>query len=141
MMTQTFIETLTVMHCPDRKCGIAFGVLEAFEAGRRDDHGTFYCPRGHSMSFSGKSETEQLRENLASANRRLGWAEARETALRDQQQSALRSAAAYRGQVTRIRNLIARGVCPVAGCRRNFDNVRQHMAAEHPEFHKHEDVA
>lgn len=135
MTTQTFTDTLVVEHCCS--CGVAFGLSRETYDRRREDHKNFYCTAGHSQHYIGKSETEKLREQLAAEAQRRVRAEARETSARDQGQAALRSVAAYRGQVTRIRNLIARGVCPVAGCRRNFDNVRQHMAAEHPEFHKH----
>lgn len=136
MSTQIFVRSLKVTDCPT--CGTTFGVTEQFETNRRDDHRLFYCPAGHPMSFRGKSEVEKERDALRS---RLALTERSERFYRDQAAAERRRASAQKGQRTRVMNLIARGICPVAGCRRNFTNVREHMATQHPDFHTHEDGA
>lgn len=130
MSTQTFTGTLVVVHCC--ACGVPFGMSQGMHDTRRNDHQSFYCPAGHRQFFPAKSVEERLRQRLAVA-------EDSERFYRQQAATARRSAAAQKGQVTRIRNLIAKGVCPVPGCRRNFTNVRDHMATVHPDFHRHED--
>ena len=113
-------------------CAMPFEMPEAFHDRAIADHSiTFYCPAGHGQRFSGKTEAQKLQGQLDRAK-------ARETSLRDQYEAEKRSASAYKGQVTRVRNLVAKGICPVAGCRRNFTNVREHMATQHPDFHTHE---
>jgi len=127
--TQTVTTTLTVISCDG--CGVTFGISVGFYSARRDDHKTFYCPNGCRRAYSVRSETEQLQIDLR-------YARSARDAARDQATAAERSARAHKGHATRLRNLIARGVCPVPGCRRNFANVRAHMAAEHPNFHLHD---
>ena len=130
--TQQFTNTLNVTACCT--CDMAFGMTPSFEQRRRDDHAEFYCPAGHPQGFYAKNEVERLKQ-------RLRVTEESERFYRDQAATARRSASAQRGQVTRLRNLVAKGICPVAGCRRNFTNVREHMTTEHPDFHKHETTA
>lgn len=128
--TLTFTGTLVVEDCC--VCGIAFAMPKDMQARRRNDHAWFYCPAGHQQHYTGSTETERLR-------RRLKLTEDSERFYRDQAALERRRAAAQKGQRTRVMNLITRGICPVAGCRRNFTNVREHMASEHPDFHAHED--
>jgi len=120
---------LYVTDCPD--CGVIFAVLDDYDGRRRADTRGFYCPNGHVMSYR-KSEADRLREQLASMERRLGWAQ--ETANDNGARALLnaRQAAAYKGHLTRIRRAIASGLCPC--CRRHFDNVERHIKGQHPEF-------
>lgn len=134
MNTQTYTETLVVVRCGHPECDLTFGMPRAFYDARREDHRTWWCPNGHPRAYLGQSEEDRLRS-------RLRVAEQSEAFYRQQAATARRSAAAQKGQRTRVLNLIARGVCPVAGCRRNFTNVREHMATKHPDFHGHEEVA
>lgn len=62
MSTQTYTGTLSIIECP--ACHMDFGMTPQFEAARRDDHKSFYCPAGHSLSYGKKSEAERLREQL-----------------------------------------------------------------------------
>lgn len=113
-------------------CAMPFQMPEALRQRAMADHSiNFYCPAGHPQHYIGETRAQEL-------ERHLKYARSRQTALEDQYLAEKRSAAAYRGQVTRVRNLVAKGICPVAGCRRNFTNVREHMATQHPDFHTHE---
>lgn len=117
-------------------CGLTFGISTEFEDRRRNDHRTFYCPNGHSLSFNGPSHAERERDaarQLAEReSRRRKWAEQDAERVRAQRDTANRSAAAYKGWATRIRNRIANGVCPC--CNRSFTNVRRHMTTQHPGY-------
>ena len=75
--------------------------------------------------------TDQRAEALG---RRLDSAETHRRAIQDQLDAERRSAAAYRGHLTRMRNRVARGVCPVAGCKRSFPELHAHVVTCHPEL-------
>ena len=124
------------MTCPDERCGVAYGLTQRYIDARTKDRAEWRCPNGHPVWFPGKTPEQERDEARADARR----ARIARAAAEDQADAAERSARAYRGHVTRIRNMVARGICPVAGCRRNFTNVREHMASEHPDFHVHEAV-
>jgi hypothetical protein len=130
MSTQTYTGTLSIVECPG--CHMDFGITPQFEAARRNDHKAFYCPAGCSQSYRGKSEAEKLRDQLETAERRRGYAEARTTAMRDQLHATERSLRGHKAAKTRIKNRIAAGVCPC--CSRSFQNLGRHMAGQHPDF-------
>jgi len=129
--TQNKIVTLEVIECPT--CHLIYGVTQQWVTDRRRDHLAFWCPNGHNgISFSGESDLEKAERFRKNA---VARSESAETALRaahDQAQAAERSAAAYKGHLTRAKNRIANGVCPVQGCRRHFDDVQAHMTTQHP---------
>lgn len=116
MGTKTYTGTLYVTECPT--CFTTHGIPEAMRDQMADEGGGAYCPNGHRWWFRDASRATQL-------NR----AKAREVALRDQLQASERSAAAHKGQVTRIKNRVKAGVCPF--CNRSFSNVREHMDTKH----------
>lgn len=123
MSTQTYTAQLNILACAT--CRMDFGILPEFMRDRRRDHRNFYCPQGHVNHYPGESDTEQFRRQRDSAR-------ARATHLSDQLESEKRSKAAIKGHLTRIKRRIANGVCPC--CQRNFKNVRDHMASQHPDF-------
>ena len=136
-LTQTYTETLTALTCPRHGCGVVYGLTEGYRHAREKDRQGWHCPNGHTQWFPGQTP-EQERD---AARRDASAARASRDAARDQAEAAERSARAYKGHVTRIRNMVARGICPVQGCRRNFENVREHMATVHPDYHTHEVTA
>lgn len=98
----------------------------------------YWVPRnGHHVSWSGPSQTERerdaARDLAARESRRRQYAERTAEIERETAERERRSAAAYKGHATRIRNRIKNGVCP-AGCNRHFDNVQRHIATKHPDF-------
>lgn len=104
------------------KCDVLFAMTAAYKEERRKDHDLeFYCPNGHGQVYSGKTDTEKLRD-----------AEIREQAVRDQLAAAIEDAEKVRQQTLRERQRIANGVCPC--CNRSFENVRRHISSQHPEF-------
>ena len=106
------------------KCGITFGVPMQWGEIRQEDGATFWCPNGHSQAFC-DSEVAKLTEQLEREKKRCEWAESNRDA-------AERSAAAYRGHLTRTKKRIGKGVCPC--CNRTFQNLTRHMSSEHPDY-------
>ncbi len=119
-------------------CFVTFGVPRGYSAKRQQDKQPFWCPNGHSMSYT-QSEADRLRAELqkqqqatakalADAERERQWrAEAREDA-----RALERRLAAQRGVTTRMKNRVAHGVCPC--CNRTFQNLQRHMATKHGGF-------
>ena len=114
-------------------CGVIFAIPHSLEQRRRADGASWYCPNGHSMVFR-KSDIDVERERTAALQRRLDREETHRRAVQDQLDAERRSAAAYRGHLTRMRNRVARGVCPVAGCKRSFSELHAHVSTCHPEL-------
>jgi hypothetical protein len=128
---------LYVTSCPTPSCGVIYAITEDYKGRRYKDGESFYCPNGHISSWSDTEEKRLLRR-AEWAETRLGWAETSRDAARDQAEAAHHSARAYKGHLTRMRNRIASGICPVQGCRRNFANVKAHVTTQHPQWaHEH----
>lgn len=129
--TMTYTGILAVVVCCD--CHMSFAVPADFQRRCREagPDMTFHCPAGHSQYYA-TSEAQRLRDQLASANRRLGYAETAYRFARDQADAAERTARAYKGHLTRARKRIGNGVCPC--CNRHFANVERHMSSRHPGY-------
>lgn len=130
-MTLTMVSIAQVeVDCPT--CGFTWWVAETFRDRRRGDGRTFYCPSGgHTLSYR-ETEVDRLNKQLAMAQGRLSQAEGTITHLRDQYDSAQRSRAALKGQVTQMRKRVGNGVCPC--CSRTFKDLARHMSGQHPDF-------
>ena len=125
-MRYTFSEQVTLVKLDCPACGVAFAIPELLRQNRIDRGGNFWCPNGHNLDY-GESTVVKLRKQLDSAT-------AREIHERDQRKAAERSAAAARGQVTKLKNRAAAGICPC--CKRHFVNLERHMGTKHPDFTK-----
>lgn len=129
MSTQTFFGTLAVIECCS--CHCFFGMSKDMYERARDDGTSFCCPNGHSQSYT-KNEVTRLREQV---NRLTHQVEQREAAILDvqaQRNHERARAIVYRGHVTRIKNRVAKGVCPC--CQRTFCNLARHMETKHPDY-------
>jgi hypothetical protein len=131
-LTLTYTGTLTITECG--VCAVPHAIPQEMYADRLNNGGNWWCPNGHKLHFI-TTEAQKLEKQLAQEKRYRGWAETRATSLRDQLDAAERSRSALKGHLTRARNKIANGVCPVGNCRRHFDNVQEHIASEHPQWH------
>lgn len=58
--------------CATTGCGVTYGLTAGFEERRRADHESFYCPNGHSHSYTQKTEAEKLRDSLRVADATIG---------------------------------------------------------------------
>lgn len=123
--------TYGVMDCC--VCGAIFAVaLTPFEHARQHG-GFFYCPNGHRVGWN-KSDTEDARIRRERDILKQQIAQ-RDDSLREERHHrvcAERSAAAYKGQVTKLRKRAKAGVCPC--CNRTFQNLSRHMQTQHPDF-------
>lgn len=140
MSTIELTDTYTLVTCCYSECGITFAVTERWNHDRRKSHDWFYCPNGHRQCYTGKSEAEKLRDELEAQKRNTQWQRDMRLAAERDATTQRRKAAAARGQLTKIKNRVASGVCPVAGCKRSFTDVIAHLRTVHPDYHKHEDV-
>ena len=118
------------------KCGVVIGIEKDYYEERLKDHAMFYCPSGHPQHFTGETEAEKLKKELEAQKRRtdMALADARyEADMRKKETTALK------GKLTKLKNRVGNGVCPVPGCGRHFSNVERHVATKHPGF-KSEDA-
>lgn len=104
-------------------CGVLFAAPEHMLDKRREDGKSFYCPNGHSLVYG--SENAKLKAQLQRERDRAGRLAAR----LDQTEASRR---AYKGQATRIKNRVSKGVCPC--CNRSFRDLARHMKSKHPDF-------
>lgn len=136
--TSTITTQLWVTDCPS--CGVIFATTADLEKRRRADGERFYCPNGHGMTF-GRSKADRLQEQLDAEQKRStrlveSVERERQHTERERQRTEheRRRAAAAKGQLTKMRNRVARGVCPKQGCRRSFESLHEHVRHEHPEL-------
>lgn len=113
------------------ECFVKFGVPVGFTARRREDKRTFFCPNGHPMSYT-QSEADKLRQERDRLKQNTGYLEDQVRRQREMREAAERRASAARGQVTRLKNRAAAGVCPC--CNRTFVQLARHMATKHKGF-------
>jgi uncharacterized Zn finger protein (UPF0148 family) len=135
--TITLETTLELHNCP--VCGVAYaGPAQLFES-RRADHGSFYCPNGHSLSYPQQSDAEKAQAE-AEKYKKLWKQEQKYAAdVLNERNAAQRSLRATKGVLTRTKNRIANGVCPC--CNRSFAQLERHMQTKHPEYTKEETSA
>lgn len=138
MNTLQYTGTLVITKC---WCGIALGIpSDLYRWANASSRHVVYCPLGHEFLYT-ENETDKANARAAEAERRLQLSRASVQAARDQAAAAERSARALRGHITRLRNRIANGVCPVKDCHRPFTNVREHITSQHPDWaHEHLDA-
>lgn len=113
-------------------CGVLFAITEETYKRLRKSQEWFYCPNGHSQHYVGKTEVQKLREQLEAARETARSHAERADRAHRRAEEADRSRAAYKGQVTKLKNRAKAGVCPC--CNRTFQNLARHMASKHPDF-------
>ncbi len=121
---------IELLHCAN--CGLQFGMTSDFEERRRNDHGNFYCPAGHSNVYLGKSKAERLQDQLNTKERELAAEIERRRRAEHQVEAEQFKTRAERAAKTRLQNRIGHGVCPC--CQRTFKQLAAHMKAKHPNF-------
>ena len=125
----TYKETATLVTETCYSCGALFAMHEDFMRARRKDHQGFYCPSGHCQSYTGETDAERLKRELAKKEAALaGWRESY-ASLSEQLTETKKSAAAIKGQLTKAKNRAAAGLCQE--CNRSFVNVARHMQTKH----------
>lgn len=121
------------------RCKEPFVLHPETEATLRRSGATFHCPWGHAQHFTEKeSEADTLRRERDRLKQRAAQLEDATRAAQERELAAERRASAARGQVTRLKNRAAAGVCPC--CNRTFVNLQRHMASKHVGFATSDDV-
>jgi len=131
MSVLTFTGTLTITKCG--VCSVPHAIPKEMYDDRLANGGNWYCPNGHYLHFT-TTKADRLASDLARAQRQATAARASRDAAIDQADAAERSKRALKGHLTRARNKIAAGVCPVPDCQQHFANVREHMKFKHPDY-------
>jgi hypothetical protein len=126
MDTMLDTNTLVIEECCT--CHTRFAMTRELHNQRREDHKSFYCPVGHQQFYTSESDLEREKRQRIAAQARLARTE-------DMLGMERRSVIAYKGHLTRARNKIAAGNCPVPNCGQHFANVREHMKFKHPDYH------
>ncbi len=138
MSTVALLGTYELVTCCNDRCGLVFAMERAFKNQRLQDHRSWYCPHGHQQYFTAETEEEKLRRQVTDLRSTARWYNDQLNAANAEAAHQRRKAGAARGQLTKIKNRIANGVCPVAGCQRSFKNVLAHLRTVHPDYHQHE---
>ena len=133
-MPETLATTLTVISCGE--CHIPFAIPTHMHADLVRTGSRFYCPNGHNIRYA-DTENNRLQAQVERLSAQKDfWSKETERA-RASARLAERRAAAARGQVTKIKNRIAKGACPVPGCKRSgFEHTAlvRHLHDMHPTF-------
>ncbi len=120
------IKFITTYCC---NCGMPFAITEDFYTRKKQDNQNFFCPNGHKLHYTSKSEAQNLKEQLVRSQEKL-----------EAQAARARKAEAEKNQFKRnykrMRERINNGVCPC--CNRIFQNLLDHMRNEHPNFEEQE---
>lgn len=134
--TLTDFTTLVICTCP--ACGVRHAIpadlnhqakLSRGQLGRQ-----IYCPNGHSWHYTGKTDADREREAREAAERQVLYLQNRRTELETRLEHAKHEIRGQKAAKTRIKNRIAKGVCPC--CNRTFQDLQRHMTTQHPEFAK-----
>lgn len=113
-------------------CGVLFWMTKQFHTMRREDHKIFYCPAGCQRVYKGPTEAEKLRLERDRLKQEIAYQQDRVRAETERRELIQRQARAFKGQVTKLKNRAANGVCPC--CNRTFANLQRHMATKHAGF-------
>lgn len=113
-------------------CHCVFYISKRMQEARRNDHKGFYCPNGHNNWYAAESDLEKERRLRQRAEQRIAQEIDEKKRLRQTAQHQERRASAFKGQCTRIKNRVGRGICPC--CNRSFLNLQQHMKNQHPKW-------
>lgn len=122
---QTTDGSVTTMVCP--VCGAVYALGTKYRNKRIEDGASWYCPNGHSLSFT-DSTKKKLERALAQRDeeRRM-----REAAQADAS-NARKAQAATRTTLRKLRARVGAGVCPC--CTRTFQQLARHMKSKHPHY-------
>lgn len=117
------------------KCKCTMWLPQALETSAQAARGqiSFYCAYGHGQVYTeGETEETKLRRERDRLAQRIAEKDDELAAARRTIEAERRSASAMKGQVTKIKNRVGRGVCPC--CNRTFENLGRHMGSKHPDF-------
>jgi predicted GIY-YIG superfamily endonuclease len=127
---------LSIRVCP--VCGVTYAVPERLVEHRRQQGGSWYCPNGHTLSFT-ETEADRLRKEAKRLERKIEDEKANAAWWRDRSKEAQKTADhqearanGYKGALTKVKKRVGKGVCPC--CNRSFVDLGRHMESKHPAF-------
>ncbi len=128
----TISEKLVTEDCIS--CGVIFAMPETLQQQLLENHRNFYCPNGHHMAYTGKTEAQKLKAQLERKEEELARERARLDQARAEAEHQAAVARGYKGAAAKARKRAAKGVCPAPGCKRSFVDVARHVTTCHPEM-------
>lgn len=132
--TIMYSATLTKIECG--VCHIPFALPESMRRSVQASGDWFWCPNGHKIRYL-ETEVERLRKKVQQVEESKEWLREQARNARNEASRERRRAAAARGQLTKMKNRMARGVCPAPGCKRSgFEHTAliRHLHDVHPDF-------
>jgi hypothetical protein len=136
-MARVLTHNIDVEFIDCANCGQVFGMTAEFIKRRRADGKEFFCPNGHS-NFYRDNEHDRVRQERDRLKQQLAQKDDTIAYQRAQREAAEKLASVRKGQVTRLKNRAAAGVCPC--CNRTVSQMAKHMASKHPTFKAEEVV-
>lgn len=127
--------SLTTINC---KCGGTYAINERYREEKARTGGYWHCPYCECSWGYGEGENARLKKEVEAAKKREQMANQRADDWRVRADHEGRRAAAARGQVTKLKNRVGKGVCPC--CNRTFANLQRHMQGQHPDWAPDVDV-
>lgn len=116
--------TLTEMNCGE--CGGVYAISEPYREQRYKKGEAWHCPYCQcGWGYTGNSENEKLKKELAAERDRKLQALSEANSLRESLSQAEKRAA-------KARKRAAAGVCPC--CQRTVSQMARHIATKHPEY-------
>lgn len=122
-ITQTSTVAMHTLACGP--CGGVYAITEWYHHEKLEKGGYWTCPYCKCSWGYGKGDLQRAREKAERLERDA-------QRLREQRDAAIRREIGQKAAKTRIKNRIARGVCPC--CNRTFVNLAKHMASQHPSY-------
>ena len=128
--------TLEVRVCPS--CGVTYGIPARLTESHKENGSKWYCPNGHSISFTrsaadeARAEAAKLRKKLEDEKANAAWWRDRSAASDKRVEHEQARANGYKGALTKVKKRVGNGVCPC--CSRSFADLHRHMASKHPDF-------
>jgi len=124
-------QTMEICECGE--CGVVYVVSKLVRDRQRRAGGFSHCPNGHQWGWAaGNTENDYIRQERDCLKQQIAEKDDAIRLEREARASAERSAAAARGQATKLRKRAQAGVCPC--CNRTFLSLQRHMTQKHPEF-------
>lgn len=124
---------LKTMECGT--CGVVHAIPETLYDSCYEYGGFWHCPIGHRRGWNeGEQERERksLQRKLEKSEQEKQRAIKQKEWAEQETENQRRSASAYKGQVTKLKNRAKAGVCPC--CQRTFKQLAAHMKNMHPDF-------
>jgi Zn finger protein HypA/HybF involved in hydrogenase expression len=104
-------------------CGVLFAISNELQDNFRKTKKSFYCPNGHSQSYT-ENEADRLRRQLEAAQRDVEWQKNRAATA---ERRATKAERAHRVLKRRVNH----GVCP--HCSRTVSQLARHIKSKHPD--------